>query len=388
MQEAERKLASVRVISDVSPIEGADKIEKATIDGWTCVAQKGEFKPGDLCVYFEIDSFLPVRPEFEFLRKSCYKKLADGREGFRLKTIKLRGTISQGLALPITILNDVKFCDLTFCSLRSIFGTNPIMENTDKFYDLPSGLRVWQGMDVTSELGVTKYEPPIPVEMQGKIRNFPGFLRKTDLERVQNIWNQIKDVDETFEVTIKLDGMSCTYYYYNGKFGVCSRNVELEENEDNTLWKIAKKYSLEEKMREIGANIALQGEVIGEGIQKNREKLIGQEFYLFDIFDIDNHCYLSPKKRRDTLKTMWRHLADHLRIKELQHVPIIEKNMKLKEFSYERHSTRLDNLLNFANGPSLNSPVREGVVFKSNQSDLRFKVISNEFLLKEESSEG
>src|SRR5438876_1094061 len=98
MEEFKRKLASIRKISEVLPIEGADNIELVKVDGWQCVTKKGEFKPGDLCIYFEIDSFLPIRSEFEFLRKSSYKKMGD-KEGFRLKTIKLRGHLSQGLVL-------------------------------------------------------------------------------------------------------------------------------------------------------------------------------------------------------------------------------------------------------------------------------------------------
>src|SRR5260221_575643 len=95
-----RKLASIQKVLDIQPIPNADAIEVVTINGWKVVSKKGEFKIGDLCVYFEIDSFLPIKPEFEFLRKSCYRKMADGSEGFRLRTIKLRGQISQGLVLP------------------------------------------------------------------------------------------------------------------------------------------------------------------------------------------------------------------------------------------------------------------------------------------------
>lgn len=100
----ERKLASIRVISEINPIPEADAIERATVDGWNVVVKKGEFKPGDLCVYCEIDSFLPVKEEFEFLRKSSYRKMSDGTEGFRLKTIKLKGQISNGLLLPLSVL--------------------------------------------------------------------------------------------------------------------------------------------------------------------------------------------------------------------------------------------------------------------------------------------
>jgi len=101
----ERKLATIRKVNEIKPIEGADMIELAIVDGWQCVVKKGEFKPGDPGVYFEIDSYLPIEERYEFLRKSSYKKIPDQlqgqrAEGFRLKTVKLRGQISQGLMLP------------------------------------------------------------------------------------------------------------------------------------------------------------------------------------------------------------------------------------------------------------------------------------------------
>ena len=160
----ERKLASVRKISDLSPIEGADKIEVATIDGWKVVVAKDVgHKVGDLVIYCEIDSFLPIKPEFEFLRKSSYKKMVDGREGFRLKTIKLRGQVSQGLILPLSLI-----------------------EYTNVNFEI--------GMDVTLMLGINKYDPPIPAELAGKVKGlFPSFIPKTDEERVQNLSKEYEE---------------------------------------------------------------------------------------------------------------------------------------------------------------------------------------------------
>lgn len=177
MEEVKRKLASIRVVSEIKPIEGADNIELAIVDGWQCVVKKGEFFEGQPCVYFEIDSFLPIKPVFEFLRKSSYRKMGM-KEGFRLKTIRLRGQISQGLVLGLSILPE---------------GLEPcFFENSNH-------------KDVSDILGVIKYEPPIPACLVGKVKgNFPSFIRKTDLERVQNIWNEIKDCKEDFEVTVNL----------------------------------------------------------------------------------------------------------------------------------------------------------------------------------------
>ena len=350
MEEFKRKLASIRKIAEVLPIEGADNIELVKVDGWQCVTKKGEFTVGELCVYFEINSFLPIKPEFEFLRKSSYKKMG-GKEGFRLKTIRLRGQLSQGLVLK----------RIDVFSLRELYSMPPNDEGADGYAD--NDLK--EGADVTEELEVIRYEPPIPACLVGKVKgNFPSFIRKTDQERVQNIWNKIKDSKESFEVTVKLDGTSCTYYLKDGVFGVCSRNLELIETEGNTLWKIAREIKVEEVLREYGNNIALQGEVTGEGIQGNPLGTKGQMFSLFDIWDIDNQCYYKAPERT---------LFGFFKLNE-RHVPVIYPSLTLENFNC------LDDLLIFANGPE--GRPREGLVFKSNDSGLTFKVISNEYLLK------
>ncbi len=211
----ERKLASVRVINDIQKIPEADMIELAIVDGWKVVVAKNVgHKIGDMVIYCEIDSFLPIKEEFEFLRKSSYKKMGD-QEGFRLKTIKLRGQVSQGLILPISVLNPT--------------DTN--------IYVTP-----FEGLDVTEMLGIVKYEPPIPAELAGKVKGlFPSFIRKTDEERIQNLASEYElfktqnKEGVKFYVTEKLDGSSATYYFKDGIFGVCSRNLELLETEGNTL---------------------------------------------------------------------------------------------------------------------------------------------------------
>ena len=240
----ERKLATIRQITDIRPIEGADMIELASVGGWNVVVAKNVgHKVGDMVVYCEIDSFLPIKEEFEFLRKSSYKKMGD-QEGFRLKTIKLRGQVSQGLILPM-----------------SVFGE--------------FGWTAYEGLDVTERLGIVKYEPPIPAELSGKVKgNFPSFIPKTDEERIQNLTKEYEEwkiqSKHQFYVTEKLDGSSATYYIKDGEFGVCSRNLELLETEGNTFWKVAREMDLENKMKSLGKNISLQGELIGEGIQGNR----------------------------------------------------------------------------------------------------------------------
>jgi RNA ligase (TIGR02306 family) len=335
----ERKLATIRVISDIRPIEGADMIELATVGGWNIVVAKNVgHKVGDHVVYCEIDSFLPIKEEFEFLRKSSYKKMGD-QEGFRLKTIKLRGQVSQGLILPMSVFGDFSWT-------------------------------AYEGLDVTNRLGIVKYEPPIPAELSGKVKGgFPSFLRKTDEERIQNL---VKEYDEykltsqhQFYMTEKLDGSSATFYMNDGVFGVCSRNLELLETEGNTFWKVARELDLENKFKNKG-NICLQGELIGEGIQGNPYKIKGQNVHFFNAFDIDKQTRLGINEFLVLLDDM-----------ELVSVPILDVAMLLPD--------TVKGMLELAEGKSrLNDKTeREGVVVRSLDNTISFKAISNKFLLSE-----
>lgn len=338
-----RKLASIRKIRNIEPIEGADRIEVATVDGWKIVVNKGLHEIGDLIIYCEIDSFLPIREEFEFLRKTSFKKMADGSEGFRLKTIRMRGTYSQGLVLQYSVL--------------------------------PKGdFKV--GEDVTEILKIRKYEAPIPPSLEGEVKGmFPSFIRKTDEERIQNYAEEYDEFRKhSFFVSEKLDGTSCTMYY-NAKlaediddlFGVCSRNLNLKETEKSTQWKLARKLDIETNMKKLGRNLAIQGEIIGEGIQKNLYKILGQQFRVFNIFDIDNHRYLPKDEMLQIIKSFG-----------LETVPTVYKNIDLPE--------TIEDILKMAEGNSLlnRKLSREGLVWVSNNTEQRisFKTISNKFLLK------
>ncbi len=194
----ERKLASIRKIQEIKLIEGADKICAFRVDGWWVVDSINKYNVGELVVYYEIDSFLPITPQFEFLRKSSIKKMGE-REGFRLKTIKLKGQLSQGLLTKI-----------------------------------PMGLIVppKENDDMTELLGIVKYEPPIPAELAGEIKgSFPSFIPKTDEVRIQNFESEVgmSIANERVYVTEKVDGTSFTCYVNKGEFGVCGRNWELKE---------------------------------------------------------------------------------------------------------------------------------------------------------------
>lgn len=363
--ETIRKLASVRTIKNIFPIEGADRIELAIVDGWKVIVAKDvNHKVGDKVVYCEIDSFLPIREEFEFLRKSSYKKMGD-IEGFRLKTMKMKGVISQGLILPYSIIPITQFATAQDLS---------------------------EGSDVTEMLGIVKYEPPIPAQLSGQVKGgFPGFLRKTDEERIQNLEEQYQrwrsNPELSFYVTEKLDGSSFTCYLKDGQFGVCSRNLELAEPEpfvpgmemcgdgierprqENTFWKVVREMKIREKLekacQELGRNLCIQGEMIGSGIQGNPYNLKGQTLRLYNIFDIDAQEYFGLP--------MFLTTAEHLL--EIPTVPVLEMNFELPE--------TIEDLLAYAESKSvLNKDTeREGVVIRSLDRKISFKSISNKFLL-------
>lgn len=359
----ERKLASVRKISDLSPIEGADKIEVATIDGWKVVVAKDVgHKVGDLVIYCEIDSFLPIRPEFEFLRKSSFKKMGD-QEGFRLRTIKLRGQVSQGLILPLSVLKNTEIPMITTSQQEWGVQYEMFAEDGEPMVNV--------GDDVTELLGIVKYEPPIPAELAGKVKGlFPSFIRKTDEERVQNLSKEYEEwkfqSKHKFYVTEKLDGSSSTFYLKDGVFGVCSRNLELLETEGNTFWKVARELDLENKMKSLGYNICLQGELIGEGIQGNPYKIKGQTVKFFNGFDIDKQENIPFQTMVEIAKSL-----------NLDMVPILDNEFLLPD--------NIGKMLEYAESKSVlnENTEREGVVVRSYDRTISFKSISNQFLLNE-----
>lgn len=331
-----RKLASIRQCSELQAIPEADAIQVAVVDGWTCVVKIGEIQVGQKGVYFEIDSFLPVDDaRFEFLRKSSLRKMGE-KEGFRLRTIRLRGQLSQGLFLPLHLFPEVD-------------PAEPV------------------GTDLTERLRVDKYEPPIPADLTGKVIGpFPGFIPKTDEERVQNLLEEFASWQGlSLIVTEKLDGTSFTAYQRNGHFGICSRNWELSDEDPNSYWKVATETQLQEKLGR--QNLAIQGEMIGEGIQKNMYKLRGQHLFVFHVFDIDQHRFYSYEET-----------SDFCRNNGLQIVPLISADFQLPP--------KVEDLLRMADGPSIlnEQAKREGLVLRSADRKISFKAISNAFLEEED----
>jgi RNA ligase (TIGR02306 family) len=349
-----RKLASIQLIRDLLPIEGADVIEMAKVNEWVTVVKKNEFKIGEKCVYFEIDSFLPKTEVFQFLDGRCNKKMLN-EEGYRLKTIKLRGQISQGLVLPISSFNSVLSTDMEV------------------------------GTDVSELLNVKLYEEPMSAQLASISKgNFPNFIPKTDEERIQNLPEYFENCQENlFEVTLKMDGSSMTVYYKLDKeepFGVCSRNLELKEHPDSTstFWIVARNLQLEETLKavcfKLNTSFALQGELAGEGIQSNRAKLKGHNYFIFNVFNISEQRYLTPGERKDFMT-----ILNQESPVEIKHVLIIDPEMPV----FKKYKT-FSELHNFVSSvPSVNGTLPEGLVFKCVNKNISFKCINNNYLLKE-----
>lgn len=365
---SERKLATVRKIADLQPIPNADRIEVATVDGWQCVVKKGEFKVGDLCIYIEIDSVLPNDiPYWSFM--------ADRK--FRVKTIRLRKQISQGLCIPLK--------------------KDEAREYVPKeLRPSPLGrLYVQEGSDVTDELGIEKYLSPSERESdcvgtpkkkhnwfvkfmtrfswyrkltKTRSKSFPDWISKTDEERIQNCpWVLTKYADKPMYVTEKLDGQSATYWYkrklFGGEFGICSRTVRKFEWDGSNWSKVAKMYDIKKKLKSDFRNIAIQGEIVGPKIQGNKLQRSELEFYVFNVYDIDKRRYFNIAE-----------LLGFCDCKGLKHVPLLDVDFKLPATVAE--------MVEYSKGKSTMADVeREGVVVRSHDKSVSFKAVSPDFLL-------
>lgn len=350
---AVRRLASIQTVNAVEPIPNADAIERVRVLGWWVVCKKGDFKPGDAVVYCEIDSLLPEVPDFEFLRKSCFRPaIVQGgqevqRAGFRIKTVRLRGQVSQGICFPQNVL--------------------------------PAGSPTEIGTDVTEVLGIIKHDPPPPVGMSGRVKGpFPGFIPKTDETRVQLLEAVLlRNRGRTFRVTEKLDGSSLTAFWRDGAFGVCSRNLLLDEtDESHAFVKLAQQLELPARLARVrekhGFDLAIQGEAIGPGIQGNRYARKGIELHLFTLFDISAHRTASHEEAKELVAELGLTAVPDLGTLTLNH--------------------GVDELVEFSVGPSVLNPKvpREGIVLRPPTEEidpdlggrLSFKVINPQFLLK------
>jgi len=355
--EISRKLASIQEIKAIKAIPNANQIEVATILGWKVVInKKDDFKIGSKCVYCEIDSILPPRPEFEFLKD----------RGYRIKTIKLRKQVSQGIAFPMSIIDQ---------------------SEGDKALQI--------GDDVTKVLGILKWEPQMPAMLSGRrTKTRPGFIPKTDEDRIQTIPGIIRrHCDKQFYITEKLDGSSASYWIRDDEFGVASRNMQIlpdiekkgfpawfkslfikpKPKKQNTFWVVALRDSIEEKLRSVNQDICIQGELCGPGIQKNKYRLKEHKVFVYNVLDLQTSKYLDFE---DMLKFCQRY--------GFEHVPILENSTTLPN--------SVEEMVEISKGMSKIYPdhIREGIVIRSVNESLRddhigrlsFKVVNPNWLLR------
>ena len=356
-----RSLASIKTVSSISPIDGKDRIVLAMIDGWSVIVKKDEFNVGDSCVYVEIDSVMPERPEFEFLRS----------KDFRIKTMKMAGVVSQGICFPMSILP-------------------------------PGNYTV--GQDVTELLGVKQYEatmdsepasympenkvrkyPEFLMRMQWfrrlvlpkkQYRGFPTFVAKTDETRIQNIPFILKDKETKWVATEKIDGQSGTFALVRHKskipfvkdkfeFIVCSRNLRLTKPDNSSYWSVAKKYQIENALKGMIGDlpwVAIQGECIGPKIQKNKYHVTDYDLFVFNV--------ITPIGRMNSFAA--RDVCEHI---GLRFVPIVDSVITLPD--------TVDEVLAYAHGTSkLYDTLREGIVFRSSDGVKSFKAVDPLFLIK------
>jgi len=374
---SERKLASIQRIEALEPIEGADRIIRATVLGWHVVVRKGEFNVGNECVYVEIDSVLPEKPEFEFMRE----------RKFRVKTIKLRGQISQGICFPLSILPDGKKYSIGD-DVTDVLGI--------KHYD------DWhEDQSIKSDLSAMPKNPLREFLFRHKLTRwlgkkiflkkkpdriaFPFFLKKSDETRIQECpW--LLQEGCTWYVTEKLDGSSATFFVRKNhgwksifepyQFGVCSRNYQLPTPNDTPYWKVAKKYRIKDFLTDMIKEydrewVCLQGEIVGPKIQCNPYHLTELRLYGFNLSlaGVEH-----PDNSRTTEKLNSISAKDITARFGLTWVPILASELVLPE--------TVDEVISMAEGQSAIAPVpREGLVIR-NFAGKSFKAVSNSYLLK------
>ena len=348
-----RKLASIQTVNAIEAIPNADAIERVRVLGWWVVVKKHEFSVGDSVVYCEIDSLLPELPAFEFLREGCYRAaIVQGRQefqraGFRITTVRLRGQVSQGICFPLAIL--------------------------------PPDTSTAEGTDVTDALSVIKHDPPPPANMAGRVKGgFPSFIPKTDETRVQVLESVLlRHRGKVFNVTEKLDGSSFTAFLRDGTFGVCSRNLLLDETDESHLFiQVSKRLELGAALVRLrdkyGFDPAIQGEVIGPGVQGNKYALRAVELRVFNLFDISASRLVEHERAHELLKELRLEVVPQLGRIPLEH--------------------GVDDLIRLAKGVSVLNPKvqREGIVLRPQGEEhepeiggrLSFKAINPQFLLK------
>lgn len=349
-----RKLVTLRIIKDVKPIDGADLIQEFVVDGWSIVNEKGSFKPNDTALYFECDSFLPsTDPRFEKFLKFGQNTF-EGQRGHRVKTKRIKKIFSQGIILPVSLFPEI---------------VNPEFDT-----------------DYSELLGVSKYEKQEMTGYQGDTAgDFPYFLKKSDQPRIQNETRLFHgDTDELYVGTLKMDGSSITvayidlneHYKFESPVVICSRNKRLKYQPETPFEEQGKFYQgafnsgLFDKAKMLhdiyGDYFAIQGELVGAGIQGNFEKFEKYQVFAYNIFNINKSEFVSYELFEEMAKAI-----------DLQIVPVIYNAMPILKFD-------LATILKMADGKGLLALFREGIVWKLLKGNTQFKVISNKYLEKED----
>lgn len=379
-EKGERALAYITTLDEIQPIEGYDRVEHGRVGGWKCIINKADnMKVGDKVVYFEVDSKVPSNDDrFSFLEK----------RHFKIKSIKMCGTISQGLIMPINLFPEIRDKEIG-TDVTDILKITHIEEDNNKSKLNPNAKydsmrsrhkklfkkrwvkwlmkRQW-GKDLLFMFFGKKKDKP---------KGFPSFISKTDEERIENVPWRLEE-NKKWVVTEKLDGTSCTYALQRkGKnkfeFYVCSRNVRQKDetqscyHDHNIYWDLAFKYDIENKLKLIlNVNpemewVAIQGEGVGS-VQGNPLKLKEDDLYVFNYITSTQGRYNSYAGR--TIIEAW----------NMKWVPII---------GIESLPNNLDEFKLQADGPSTLNPdvLREGYVYRSMDGKESFKNISNKYLL-------
>lgn len=378
-----RALAYIQHVTNIRPIDGADNIEQCNVLGWNLICKKGEFHEGDPCVYIEIDSKVPEREEFEFLRA----------KGFKVKTMKLGkfNCISQGLAMPQSAFKELEGLS-EGTDVTDILGIKYSVQedNTRKGNGDPNAKyksmaarhqkifkqkwarwmmrRSWGRKIMFFFFGKKKDNP----------RGFPTFVSKTDEERVENQPWRIGD-GKTYLATEKLDGTSCTYALERKgrnkfEFYVCSRNVRQQDekqecyHDHNIYWDLAFKYNIEQHLKDFLNKfpqlkwVCIQGEGVGS-VQGNPLKLKEDDLYVFNFKDSEIGRYNSIAGRAiiEKMGMKW--------------VPILGE---------VQMPDTMEELKALATGKSNVNPdvMREGIVYRSLDGSDSFKNVSREYLIK------
>jgi RNA ligase (TIGR02306 family) len=331
-----RSLVTIQKVKEISGIADSDFLELAHVMGWQCVVKKGEFRAGELGVYFEVDSFLPVQERYEFLRNSSYRDNVDNGKGFRIRTVKMRGQLSQGLLLPVAQFPELE-------------GSGERDDVTEKL-----GVKKWYIPETSTPGGTIIGERPMGIPASDEIR----------IQSALELLDQLKG--KPYYITTKMDGTSGIVYFIDGKIGCCSRNMEIKDEEGALYWLPVYKYGLKDKLAKYGKNIVITGEICGPGIQKNKLRLPEIEWYVFDVKDWDEGKYFPYEKALDVCAELG-----------LNFVPLEERG---DSFAYT-----LEELLEKAKGKYPSGLDKEGIVARDLMSPkaVSFKVLNNDALLKE-----